>query len=650
LLDLLVGGALYHPAILRTFLGTTLALLCFTSAHAQRGSGNPLAGTTPGAVPLINVGAGAMESQFETLQFAEMILHEQNQKNNKDQARRQALISSGTVSAFDLAAPAKAVNEFNKGAGLMSGQHSEEAIEHFQKAIEAYPKFVSAHNYLGLAYLDNDDPAQAVTEFKTATELDAKFASPFMNLGRLLLSQNDFVSANQYLEQASALRPKDATVLTILAYAQHGNHQYQDALDTVDKVHALQHPGMGNAHYVAAVAAVALNNLDRAQAELSLFLEEDPTNSLAPTARQNLEIIAKSKQIAAAAKANPATPDTSNSPHEDLANAAHLQAELAGAGEETADDRCTGCRTLAEANPEPASVPGVDRGSGLPNQFTIRKVVDEVAVFFGVSSGGHSVTDLALADITVHDDNKPPSKILQFSPQSKLPLRIGLLIDTSGSVNPRFSFEKRAASKFLEQMLSNPSDLGFVAGFANELKVTQDFTPDHTQLQKGVQQLTNNGGTALFDAVSRSCWKLAAYPEHERVARVLVVVSDGQENSSRITLRQTIRDIEATGVTVYTISTKEAGVDKTEADKVLEMLAERSGGEALFPGDVQTLGHSFDKLRDEIRSRYLIAYKPADFEPDGKYRTIAIIAEKNGKRYHVHARKGYHARAETAAQ
>jgi Ca-activated chloride channel family protein len=124
------------------------------------------------------------------------------------------------------------------------------------------------------------------------------------------------------------------------------------------------------------------------------------------------------------------------------------------------------------------------------------------------------------------------------------------------------------------------------------------------------------------------------------------VVTDGEDNSSHTSLRQTIRDEEATGVTVYTISTKDGGGDKTEADKVLQMLAERSGGEALFPGDMNALGRSFDKLRDQIRSRYLVAYKPADFEPNGKYRTIAIVAERNGKHLQVHARKGYHARVE----
>jgi VWFA-related protein len=165
----------------------------------------------------------------------------------------------------------------------------------------------------------------------------------------------------------------------------------------------------------------------------------------------------------------------------------------------------------------------------------------------------------------------------------------------------------------------------------------------------GVNKLpSSNGGTALFDAVRLACWKLEAYPEHERVARVLVVVTDGEDNFSHTTLRQTIRDEEAAGVTVYTISTQEGNRDKTDADEVLRTLAGRSGGEALFPGDIMTLGKSFDKLRDQIRSRYLIAYKPADFEPNGKYRTISIVAEKNGKHLQVHARRGYHARVEGA--
>lgn len=606
----------------------------------------------PSVLPLVNVGGGPMESQFESMDFAQKILERQNTKlDPKEQERQKGLVDSGTVSTLDLVAPSRAVNEFNQATALLRGQHSQEAIGHLQKAISIYPKFVSAHNYLGLAYLDLDDGARAHSEFETAANLDQKFAGSFLNLGRLALSQNDFVVAGEDLEKAATLLPSDPGILTALAYAQNGNHQYQQAIQTAGRVHELQHKGMGNVHYVAAVAAVTLNDLPVAQSQLTLFLQEDPANPLAPTARSNLDILQRNQQKRGQA-ANAGTQQTATAaapPPQSLANSGRLKAQLAGVGDEAGGGPCPDCaeaNTVAEAAPDPASIPAPDVSLGPPNEWTIRKVVDEVAVFFGVTSGGHMVTDLAVSDITVRDDNKRPEKMLQFTPQSKLPLRLGLLLDTSGSVQLRFSFEKQAAAKFLKEMLGNSADLGFVAGFADAPAVTQDFTGDHVKLAGGVNQLTGGGGTALFDAVSYACWKLAAYPERERVAKVLVVVTDGEDNASHTSLRQAIRNEEATGVTVYTISTKESGVDKTDADKVLQTLAERSGGEALFPGDMDTLGKSFDKLRDQIRSRYLIAYKPADFEPNGKYRTITIIAEKNGKRLQVHARKGYHARVE----
>jgi len=631
------------------------ALLAFSasqpSAFCQRAGSNPYAGTMPSPTPMTNVGAGPLEARFESMDFAQMAMEKQNRNLSPTERERQkALVDSGTVSALDLAAPAKAVSEFNQGTSLLKGTHSQEAIGHFRKALAAYPKFVSAHNCLGMTYLDLGDAASAQKEFEFAASLDDKFPGAFLNLGRLALSQENFVAAEAHLEKAAALIPKSPEILTALAYAQNGNHEYREAIETVGRVHALPHGGMGTAHYVAAVAAIALNDLPVAQSELALFLQEDPTSPLAPSARHNLDLLARNLKIVgslpgAASQQPTVTLAAAQAPS--FANSDRLKVQLVGIEDPAGGDDCHGCAETSgggEVGQPAAASLDLAPAVGSPGQWTIRKAVDEVAVFFGVSSGGRNISDLVLRDIKVRDDNKPPEKILQFSSQSKLPLRLGLLIDTSGSVQSRFSFEKHAAVKFLQQMLTNSSDLGFVAGFADTPTVTQDFTENHEQLANGVNQLTNQGGTALFDAVSFACWKLAAYPERDRVAKVLVVVSDGEDNSSRISLRQAIRDEEATGVTVYTISTKEGAGLKTEADKVLQALAERSGGEAFFPDDMFSLGRSFDKLRDQIHSRYLIAYKPADFEPDGKYRAITIIAEKNGKRLQVHARKGYHAR------
>src|SRR6202035_1512143 len=172
---------------------------------------------------------------------------------------------------------------------------------------------------------------------------------------------------------------------------------------------------------------------------------------------------------------------------------------------------------------------------------------------------------------------------------SKLPLRLALLVDTSGSVVDRFSFEKRAATKFVEKMLSGASDLGFIAGFSEDTIVAQDFSGDRAELGKGIEKLANGGGTALFDAVSLACRKLAAYPESERVARVLVILSDGEDNSSHTSLQRSVQVAEKTGGALYPVRTREDRGDKTDADRVLELLAERTGGEAMFPGDILTL-------------------------------------------------------------
>jgi len=608
-------------------------------------------------LPFINAGA---DSLMEQIDFAQIYLDTQNRQVKEIErirAQDKERVDSGVISALDLEAPNNAVEEFNRASTLMKAQNSKEAMKHLQKAIVDYPKFVSAHIGLGLAYVDQEDPGHAKSEFEEAAKLDAKFPGSFCHLGQLALSLNDFTTAESALEKAASLSPKDAGVLSVLAYAQNGTHQYEQVLQTAQRVHALDHKGMANVHYVAAAAAMALKDFDTMEHELSFFLGEDPTNALAPVARQNLAALAHNKEVRAGLGAHAQSPTTVSASQtmQTFPNSDRLKAQLSALGNESDAGTCANCGTLAEADS-----PGIGVASGAASTvprssvgriggvWTIRKSVDDVALFFSVSSHGHMVNDLEASDIQIRDDNRPPEKVVQFASQSKLPLRLALLVDTSGSVHDRFGFEKAAATKFVQRVLSNPSDLGFIAGFATEPTVTQDFSSNSIALGNGIDKLANGGGTALFDAVSFACRKLGEYPEDERVARVLVILSDGEDNSSHSSLKQSAQVAERTGVTIYTVSTKEGLGDKTDADKVLEVLAERSGGEAMFPGDLRTLGSSLDKLRELIRSRYFIAYKPANFQPNGSYRTITVIAEKNGKRLQVRARKGYHARLEAS--
>lgn len=609
-----------------------------------------------GQVPNINMGP---DGGFAQVDFAQMYLDQINrhaQEREQQNARNNELIQSGTVSALDLEAPNKAVEEFNRATSLMKAQQSKEAVKHLQKAISVYPKFVSAHIGLGLAYLDQEDGAHAQAEFEAAAKLDAKFPGSFLNLGLVALSRNDFATALPELEKAVSLRPRDPKILSSLAYAQNGTHQYHEVLETARHVHELNHRGMANVHYVAASAAMSLKDYKTMEQELNFFLSEDPTNAFAPVARQNLAALSHDKAVRAAAAAGPtqanATLVASLRP-QSFPNNERLKSQLSNVGEESDSESCEECGTL-EANSKTEAgeggVPSPTATRSVPAApWTIHTNVDQVTLFFSVTSHGHMVNDLQQSDIRILDDNRPPERIEQFAPQSKLPLRLALLVDTSGSVHDRFSFEKHAATEFVKKMLSSASDQGFVAGFSEETIVTQDFSSESSELGKGIDKLANGGGTALFDAVSFACRKLAAYPERQRVARVLVVLSDGEDNSSHTSLNQSLHAAERAGVTIYTVSTREDRGDKTDADRILEVLAERTGGEAMFPGDILTLGKSFDKLHDLIRSRYFVAYKPADFQPNGSYRTISVVAEKDGKRLQVRSRKGYHARMAAAS-
>jgi Ca-activated chloride channel homolog len=614
-------------------------------AHARgRFSEGPVQVTTG-----INLGPDPLAQYDLKLMALDQVSRHARESDERRKQDRQ-LIDSGVVSALDLEAPNKAVVEYNRATSLMRAHNSKEAIKHFQRAIQTYPNFVLGHIGLGLAYVDQEDAADARTEFETAGKLDQRFAGAFLNLGLLALSTNDFETAQPELEKAASLSPTDARILSGLAYAQNGAHQYEQALKTAQQVHGLKHKGMADVHYVAASAALSLQDYGTLERELGFFLSEDPTNALAPIARNNLAALTHNKEVRAAAALPQATLVASLQP-QSVPNSDRLKAQLNALGDESDGRSCGGCSAPRETNVNTADTNNVATATVSPavpaglNSWTIRSDVDQVTLFFAVSSHGRMVNDLRQSDIRILDDNKPPEKLEQFAPQSKLPLRLALLVDTSASVHDRFSFEKRAAIKFVEKMLSGPSDLGFIAGFSNEITVTQDFSWDPAELAKGIEKLTNGGGTALFDAVSTACRKLGAYPESDRVARVLVILSDGEDNSSQSSLKQSIQAAEGTGVAIYAVSTKEERGDKSEADKVLELLAERSG-EALLPGDMLTLGKSFDKLHDLIRSRYFIAYRPADFQPNGSYRAISVIAERDGKRLQVRARKGYHARLE----
>ena len=274
---------------------------------------------------------------------------------------------------------------------------------------------------------------------------------------------------------------------------------------------------------------------------------------------------------------------------------------------------------------------------------TIRATTNEVNVVFTVTDKhGRRITDLKQGDFRVLDDNKPPQEIRSFHAEANLPLQVGLLIDASNSVRDRFKFEQQSAVEFLNQTIHPRYDQAFVVGFDVTPEVTQDFTDNTEKLAHGVHELRPGGGTALYDALYFACRdKLLKAPKSTTVRRAIILLSDGEDNQSHVTREEAIEMAQRAEAIVYTISTNVSGT-KGAGDKVLERIADATGGRPFFPFQIRDVANAFAEIQDELRSQYAIAYKPADLKADGHYRTIEIVANDR-KNLRVRSRRGWYA-------
>ena len=274
---------------------------------------------------------------------------------------------------------------------------------------------------------------------------------------------------------------------------------------------------------------------------------------------------------------------------------------------------------------------------------TITKTVNEVNVVFTVTDKhGRYVRNLAKRDFSVIDDGKPAEQIRSFHNETDLPLQVGLLVDASNSIRDRFKFEQESAVEFLNQTIRPRYDKAFVVGFDVTPEVTQDFTDNTEALSRGVRSLRPGGGTAMYDALYFACRdKLLKEEQSGPVRRAIILLSDGDDNMSHVTREEAIEMAQRAEVIVYTISTNISRGSRG-GDKVLERIAEATGGRAFVPFQLNDVANAFVEIQDELRSQYALSYKPADLRMDGRFHTIEILAQ-NHKGLRVRSRRGYFA-------
>lgn len=272
--------------------------------------------------------------------------------------------------------------------------------------------------------------------------------------------------------------------------------------------------------------------------------------------------------------------------------------------------------------------------------FVLHESVDEVVLNCTVvDKHGQVVNGLTEKDFHVWEDGVPQPVISVL--HEDLPVSMGILIDNSGSMSDKQAAVDEAALDLVRA--SNPGDEAFIVNFSDEAYLDQGFTSNIQLLERGLSHIEARGGTALYDAIVASANELARYAKHPK--QVLLVVTDGEDDASMLTLQQAIERVQALhGPEIYAIGLlyDDSGPEAHRARQALELLTEQTGGLAYFPRSLQNVSEIAGEVASDIRNQYTVAYHPTRPIRLGGYRTVRVEASAPGhKHLIVRTRSGY---------
>jgi len=299
--------------------------------------------------------------------------------------------------------------------------------------------------------------------------------------------------------------------------------------------------------------------------------------------------------------------------------------------------------TKAQQPNLPTKLPVEQQQPARADEQTIITVdVTRVNLLFTVTDRkGRFVTDLGKDDFEIIE-NKKAQNIQEFVAESDLPLRLGILIDTSNSIRDRFKFEQEAAISFINNVIRSNQDKGLVVSFDTRAELVSDLQTETDKLIAGIRSLRPGGGTALYDAVFFACRdKLSQDQPRHKFRRAIVIVSDGDDNQSNYTRDQALEMAQKADVVLYAISTNRSKMEQ-DGDKILKYYASETGGRAFFPFQVEDMEQSFENIANELRHQYNLSYRPEPLKTDGLFHPVDVRV-KGRKDLVVHVRKGYYA-------
>jgi Ca-activated chloride channel homolog len=297
--------------------------------------------------------------------------------------------------------------------------------------------------------------------------------------------------------------------------------------------------------------------------------------------------------------------------------------------------------------PPAGQAPGVNEVTKSGDRFIYRQQVDEVTLQATVvDTKRHLVTTLNAGNFEVYEDGQA-QKITSFR-REDIPVSIGIVVDNSGSMRTKRSAVTKAVVNLVQA--SNTNDEVFVVNFNDEPYLDQDFTNKIDLMREALDRVDSRGGTALYDAVIASADHLAKGAKRDK--KVLLVITDGDDNESRESLEQAVRTVQSeNGPTIYCIGILSAEDRKRTAKRALEALSAQTGGVAFFPKDLQEVDEISQEVARDIRNQYTITYKPSNPRANGGYRQVHVTAHAAGYKDQlvVRTRSGYYANEEKRA-
>jgi VWFA-related protein len=298
---------------------------------------------------------------------------------------------------------------------------------------------------------------------------------------------------------------------------------------------------------------------------------------------------------------------------------------------------CAGVTQGSPAQDSTALMPDNSTVAAIKSELLVRKQVNEVSLVLSVTDKkGHFISGLGAEKFSVFDNDRQQTNITFFQNQTNLPLDIAIVLDTSESVTAEFEAERNSITEFLQQTIRHEDSVVLLA-FNDTVRVIAPIRYNWRDLSHRLKRIKPQGETALYDAVSQAAQRLAQNPGPAR--RVIVLVSDGQENRSQTGLDGAVSAALKAGAVIYSINDgddPDTPVGK-DGETVLRTLSQSTGGNYFYSSENGEIGTAFSKIRKELRSQYVLAYKPSEIS-SSQFHFLKVVVEN----LRVRCRRGYY--------